>query len=278
MFTGWIKLYRNIRESEIFNNEQLLRLWLICLTEATYKECSQRVGSQTVHLMPGEFVTGRFEIHELYNNGLKPTAKVKGEKTVYRWLEKLEEIGCVTIKKTSKYSVISIVGWSDYQQNDQQKIDHLNDHSFDHENDQQKTSGINGLNGVSEKVDHENDHLNVRRMTTKEEVKEIKNNNTSIQQAEQFSLWWNLYNKKIGKAKCETKFKQLLKKYSYSQIEDGTKKYLDYMQQNNTAKQYQKNPLTFLNGEHFNDEYESSSSPGAPPTSKVQVFQLNMED
>lgn len=274
MFIGWLKLHRDIREHDIFFNEQLLRLWIICLTEATYKECTQRIGSQTVHLMPGQFVTGRFEILEMYNHGLKPNAKVKGEKTVYRWLEKLEELGCLTIKKTTKYSVISIVSWSEYQQNDQQKIDHQNDHSFDHENDQQKVSSTNGLNGISGKADHQNDHLNVREMTTKEEVKEIKKNNTSIQQAEHFNSWWDLYSKKQGKAQCEKKFTQLLKRHDYSIIEEGTKRYLLYLQQNNIAKQYQKNPLTFLNGEHFMDEYEAVPAING----QAQTFELNMED
>lgn len=177
MQQGWIKLYRSIREGEIFNDHQLLRLWLICLTEATYKECSQLIGKQTVHLMPGEFVTGRFDIFEKYNQGLKNTDKIKGEKTVYRWLEKLESLGCVTIKKTTKYSVISIVNWSEYQQNDQQKNDHVIDHQNDHQNDQQKPNDSNGSNDVSEKSDHQNDQLNVRKMTTNKEVKEIKNIN-----------------------------------------------------------------------------------------------------
>lgn len=87
-----------------------------------------------------------------------------------------------------------------------------------------------------------------------------KNNNMSIQQAEQFNLWWNLYNKKASEVKCEIKFKQLLKKYNYPQIVDGTKKYLQYMQQNNIDKRYQKNPLNFLNHESFMDEYEELTS------------------
>lgn len=84
------------------------------------------------------------------------------------------------------------------------------------------------------------------------------NNNMSIQQAEQFSTWWDLYNKKQGKAKCEPKFKALVKKYGYKVIEEGTKRYLEHLKMNNVDKQFQKNPFTFLNGEHFNDEYEIS--------------------
>lgn len=91
-------------------------------------------------------------------------------------------------------------------------------------------------------------------------------NNISIQQeAEQFSSWWNLYNKKQGKAKCEPKFKALVKKYGYEVIEEGTKRYLEYLKTNNIDKQFQKNPFTFLNGEHFNDEYETNTKSNKQP-------------
>lgn len=129
MQQGWIKLHRSIRDNDIFNDPQLLRLWIICLTEATHKEREQLVGRQVVHLMPGEFVTGRFAISELYNDGVKPKDKVKGEKTIYRWLETLESAGYLTIKKTTKYSVVSINNWNYYQRNDQQ-------------NDQQMTNNV----------------------------------------------------------------------------------------------------------------------------------------
>ena len=120
MQQGWIKLHRSIRDNDIFNDPQLLRLWIICLTEASHKEREQLVGKQVVHLMPGQFITGRFAINELYNNGLEPKDKVKGEKTIYRWLESLESAGYLTIKKTTKYSVVSITNWDYYQRNDQQ--------------------------------------------------------------------------------------------------------------------------------------------------------------
>lgn len=127
---GWIKLHRKIRDNPIFNEPQLLRLWLICLTEATHKERDQIIGKQTVHLMPGEFVTGRFDIQELYNRGLRNKDKVSGEKTVYRWLEALENGGFLTIKKTTKYSIVSIDKWDFYQGSDQ-------------DNDQQMTTNKN---------------------------------------------------------------------------------------------------------------------------------------
>ncbi|MGD6879275.1 hypothetical protein [Bacillus infantis] len=118
---GWIKLHRKIRANAIFNDHKLLRLWLICLTEASHQERDQPVERTMVHLVPGQFITGRFAIFDMYNNGLKPADRVKEPKTVYRWLEKLEMSGYLTIKKTTKYSVVTINNWSTYQESDQQK-------------------------------------------------------------------------------------------------------------------------------------------------------------
>jgi hypothetical protein len=133
---GWIKLHRKIRANPIFNDHQLMRLWLICLTEASHKERDQIIGKQTVRLSPGEFVTGRFDLTEMYNQGLKPKDKIKGDKTVFRWLETLEKGGFLTIKKTNKFSVVSIDNWGFYQDKDQQMDDEMtikrpsNDHQM----------------------------------------------------------------------------------------------------------------------------------------------------
>lgn len=148
---GWIRLHRKIRNNEIFNNHQLLRLWLICLTEATHKERDQIIGKQTVRLMPGQFVTGRFDIADLYNMGLKPSDRVKGEKTVFRWLENLEEWGFLTLEKTNKFTVVTIEKWGFYQSNVYDN-DQQNDHEMTNKrptNDQQMTTNKNVKNYLS---------------------------------------------------------------------------------------------------------------------------------
>jgi hypothetical protein len=114
---GWISLHRKIRKNPIFNDHELLRLWLICLTEATHKERDQIIGRQTVHLLPGEFVTGRFDLEAMYNDGLKRDQQ-KSPKTVWRWLESLETGQYLTINSTNKFSVVAVLNWHIYQSND----------------------------------------------------------------------------------------------------------------------------------------------------------------
>jgi hypothetical protein len=116
---GWFKLHRKITESPVFTDPELLRLWLLCLAKATYKETSVVIDRQQVTLLPGEFITGRKSLTNDYNVGLKPRHKKK-ELSLWRDLKFLEECGNLNIKSTNKYSVISIVKWSEYQENEQQ--------------------------------------------------------------------------------------------------------------------------------------------------------------
>lgn len=137
MSGGWIKLHRSILDNPIFNDLQLYRLWSLCLLKATHKEREVLVGKQTVHLQPGQFITGRTAIRELYNKGLKESDQVHGDKTVYRWLMTLEVTRCVTLCKTSKYTVVTVTNWNQYQQNDQ-----VNDQVRDHKQEVKNIKNI----------------------------------------------------------------------------------------------------------------------------------------
>lgn len=122
---GWIKLHRKIMDSQIFTDPDILRLWIYCLAKASYEERTVLFEKQEVHLLPGEFITGRFALHTEYNAGVAPRKKIK-DTTLWNWLKKLEKYGNIDIKTTNKYSVVSIVKWSEYQETlttEQQQID-----------------------------------------------------------------------------------------------------------------------------------------------------------
>ncbi len=116
---GWIKLHRKLLDNPIFNDPHLLKLWVYCLLKATHKERKQIVGKQMVELQPGQFVTGRFILAEEYNKGAKPK-DIVSDRTLWRWLKFLEECEFLSIKSTTKYSVVTINNWDKYQENDQQ--------------------------------------------------------------------------------------------------------------------------------------------------------------
>lgn len=111
---------------------------------------------------------------------------------------------------------------------------------------------------VNVNINHHSTDINDN-ISTQRKGKERKEENSSIQQVELFESWWNLYGNKKGKVKCESKYKSLLKKHNHESIMEGTHNYLKNREILSAKGEFvpqQKNPLTFLNGEHFNDEYD----------------------
>lgn len=79
----WIKLYRKIMKSLIWENEKALKIWIWCLLKATHEEREQLVGQQVVELKKGQFVFGRKKASdELQMN----------ENTIYRYIKLLKKI------------------------------------------------------------------------------------------------------------------------------------------------------------------------------------------
>lgn len=125
---GWIKLHRQITRSSKFADPDILRLWILCLTKASHRGGSVLVEKQEIHLQPGQFVTGRFSLQHEYNEQLSPRNKVK-DTTLWSWLKRLEQWGDIDIKSTNKYSLITVVKWSEYQETlttESQQIDNGN--------------------------------------------------------------------------------------------------------------------------------------------------------
>ena len=116
---GWIKVHRRLKESAVFGDPDLLKLWLLCLLKATHKPREVVIEKQVVRLEPGQFVTGRFELEKEYNDGV-PNRKKISASTLQRWLRKLETWQMLNIKTYSKFSIVTVSNWTEYQQDEQQ--------------------------------------------------------------------------------------------------------------------------------------------------------------
>ena len=100
MNNGYIKLHRKIINDEIFDNANLLKVWVWCLCKASHKERTVSVGLQSVELAQGQFITGRDSAAAELN--MKPT-------TAWRYLKKLEKCGNLDIKSNNKFSLVRSV-------------------------------------------------------------------------------------------------------------------------------------------------------------------------
>ncbi len=116
---GWISLHRKLMDNPIYSNANMLKLWIHCLMKATHIEREQLVGNQMVHLDAGEFVTGRNALFDEFNKGAKKDDYISA-RTLWRWLKNFEEWGMLSIKSGTKFSVVTVVNWSDHQSGDQQ--------------------------------------------------------------------------------------------------------------------------------------------------------------
>lgn len=70
----------------------------------------------------------------------------------------------------------------------------------------------------------------------------------------QFEEFWNIYDKKTGKSKCLKKFNSL-KESEKKLLFENLPKYI----KSTPEKKYRKDPLTYLNGKHWEDEIETST-------------------
>ncbi len=143
---GWIKLHRKTLDSQVFQNEGLLKVWVWCLLKAGYEGRWVSVktgrGFSELWLDPGQFIFGRESAsNEL---GMPPS-------TVRNRIAKIESMGNIKIldpqslysshftgcapnqdsKKDRQFSIIYIVNWNSYQYTEKKE---------DSEKDRQRTA------------------------------------------------------------------------------------------------------------------------------------------
>ncbi len=109
---GWIKLHRKLKNSLVFDNPDLLKVWIWCLLKATHDDYIQMIGLQEVELEKGQFIFGR----KVAANELKMS-----ESKTYRLIKKLETMQNLNIKANNKYSIITIANWELYQSDSNNK-------------------------------------------------------------------------------------------------------------------------------------------------------------
>jgi len=110
MESGWIKLHRKAKLSQVFKNAHLWQIWSWCLLEATHTEVWIPVktgrGITEVHLLPGQFIFGRESAAKELR--MKPS-------TLWKRMLKLKNIENLNIESSSKYSIITLANWGLYQ-------------------------------------------------------------------------------------------------------------------------------------------------------------------
>lgn len=134
---GYIKLHRKLLNNPIFKNHKLLQTFLYCLLNASHKEHEQLVGESIIKLLPSQLVTGRRAISN--GTGLS-------EQNIRTSLATLQKLSMLTIKTTTKYSIISITNWDEHQIDNQQLTNNQPT------TNQPLTTNKNGKNGKNKEI------------------------------------------------------------------------------------------------------------------------------
>jgi len=141
---GWIKLYRKIRKSFVWTNSDQLKLWLLVLMKANHEPNKFLFNGKEVSVTSGQFVTGAHVLASEFNEGV-PRDKAVAWRSLWRWLKRFENEQMLTIKSNTKYSVITVLHWDEYQSTDNQVT------STRQSTDNQVTTNKNEKNEKNEK-------------------------------------------------------------------------------------------------------------------------------
>ena len=104
---GWLKLRRKFLDWEWYSDKNVSRLFIHLLLNANYEPSKYR----GVVMAPGSVLTGRILLSE--QTGLS-------QQQVRTALNKLKSTNEITIKTSNKSSIIRIVSWKEYQDDNQQ--------------------------------------------------------------------------------------------------------------------------------------------------------------
>ena len=101
MSQGWIKLHRKLLNWEWFKSPKMVHLFLYLLLSANHEDGKW----QGVEVKRGQLITGRKRISE--ETGLS-------EQTIRSGLKRLKSTNEITIKSTSRFSLITICNYNSY--------------------------------------------------------------------------------------------------------------------------------------------------------------------
>lgn len=115
---GWVKIHRKMLENPIIcKDSDYLSVWIYLLLNATHKEIPALFKGKKIILKPGQLITGRKSI----SNKLKIS-----ESKIYRIINDYKSEHQIEQQTSNKNSLITIINWDKYQENEQQNEQQMN--------------------------------------------------------------------------------------------------------------------------------------------------------
>lgn len=237
MHRGYIKIWRKVKDSGLYQLPETFTLFMFILTEATHQP--RRIGNTLLNR--GQYSSGRIE--------LARTLK-QSEQTVRTGLKKLEKLEIITIETTSHGSIYTIVNYDIYQ---------AGDNEANQQNNHQLTSDQPAANHQLTSDQPHNKNINTKHINTEEHKTK-----PAAEYSAAFLEAWELYPSRPGANKKEA-FKawsaRLKAGVSVSSILDGVRRYAAYCKAQQTDPQFIKQPATFFGpGDHYLSDWTVQSA------------------
>lgn len=144
MQNGFITLHRKIQENSIYQNAELFHLFIHLLLNANHEEKQFLFNGEVITLKRGQLVTGRKALAANLH---------QSEHKVYSNLGVLVRLGLVSINSNRRFSLVTIIKYSDYQNkrekstavpttDGQQTNTNNNDNNDNHTTNKQDTAAL----------------------------------------------------------------------------------------------------------------------------------------
>lgn len=232
---GWIKLHRNIMQSDTFSRlnatQQLIAIYIVLNANHQDGIWYDKYKDIEVEVKRGELVTSRSKIANDWFEGDKEVTEQKVRTT----LKKLERFGFLTIESTKQYTLLKVHNYCVYQGDGKETNQAINQEETKKKprNNQEETTNKNVKNDKNGKEEYSAD----------------------------FESFWNEYPNKKDKKRAFKSYKTAIKNNDPSVILAGTQGYRKAVKQAGTEEQFIKHGATFLNNDSFLDYLGGEKEP-----------------
>jgi predicted transcriptional regulator len=150
---GWIKIHRKIMETSWYKRSIVVHLFIHLLIKANHQESKFFWNGKEITIKRGEFITGLSKLSE--ETGIS----IQSIRTA---LNILKSTNTITIKSTNKFSIIQIVNYDQYQNEDIKSTSKLTSKVTNNQQttNKQLTTNKNDKNDKNEK-NIKNNNINI---------------------------------------------------------------------------------------------------------------------
>ena len=254
--SGYIRIYRQIRSWEWFQDANTLLLYLYILLSVNYTDGSFK----------GEPVKRGQMVTSLPSLSTGTGLSIRQVRTA---LEHLKTTGEVTDEISPRGRVITVLKYDDYQI----ATDNLTGkrQANDTQLDRQTTDNLTG-----ERQQYNNNNKNIRK---EEEKKEKKNKVTASGGDERFDLFWATYPRREAKQDARKAFDKL------APDDALMAKILDAIRKQSQSQQWQENggrfipyPATWLNSRRWEDDVQPAKPAPSYPQKMAATYGYSQRD